>query len=168
MRRILLRAGGTALVLAAILGFNVVYGNLLNSVQDMLILCGIYIILAVSLNVVNGLTGQFSIGHAGFMAVGAYVGGAMSYPMWTAAKTALEKAHPRWTDTQLLDAFTASHWWLLPLTMVAGGIVAAIFGWLVGVPSLRLRGDYLAIVTLGFGEIIRVLITNTPKISAKL
>src|SRR5213082_1359717 len=73
MRRLLLRLTGAAAVLVLILGFNLINGRLLSSVQDMLVLCGIYIILSVSLNIVNGLTGQFSIGHAGFMAVGGYV-----------------------------------------------------------------------------------------------
>jgi branched-chain amino acid transport system permease protein len=168
MRRLLFRAGGTAAALAVILGLNLLYGNLLNSVQDMLILCGIYVILAVSLNIVNGLTGQFSIGHAGFMAVGAYVGGALSFPMWNAFKEAAKKANPSFSDARILESFVGGHWWVLPVAMLLGGSVAAVFGWAVGVPSLRLRGDYLAIVTLGFGEIIRVLITNTNKISPKL
>src|SRR5258708_955809 len=139
-----------------------------DSIEDMLIQAGIAIILAVSLNMVNGFTGQFSIGHAGFMAVGAYAGGALSYPLWIAGKKAIAGAHMNWSDAQVLSAFSSSHWWLLPATMLLGGAVAAIFGWAVGVPSLRLRGDYLAIVTLGFGEIIRVLLNNTNTISPKL
>ncbi len=96
--------------------------------------------LAVSLNIVNGFTGQFSIGHAGFMAVGAYAGAAVAFKF-----------------PGLQNGFG-----LLIATLV-GGTVAALFGYVVGVPSLRLRGDYLAIVTLGFGEIIRVLLENTDK-----
>lgn len=164
MKRLLLRFVTLAVGFAVILGVNVVFGNLKNSVQDMLILCGIYIILAVSLNIVNGLTGQFSIGHAGFMAVGAYVSAAISFPMWKA----MQAANPRMPTADMLSAFSASHWWLVPVGMLAGGAVAAVFGWAVGVPSFRLRGDYLAIVTLGFGEIIRVLITNTDKLSKSL
>jgi branched-chain amino acid transport system permease protein len=90
----------------------------------------INVILAVSLNLINGHTGQFSLGHAGFMAVGGYI----------AAKITL--------------VFGAA--FFLP-ALAAGGLVAALVGLAVGVPSLRLRGDYLAIVTLGFGEIIRVV-----------
>src|SRR5258706_11638942 len=101
---------------------------------------GIAIILAVSLNLVNGLTGQFSIGHAGFMAVGAYV------------SAVLLMRGPAEDPYRLF--FIAS--------IAAGAGAAALAGWLVGKPSLRLRGDYLAIVTLGFGEIIRVIIENTP------
>src|SRR5712671_1511597 len=100
---------------------------------------GIAIILAVSLNLVNGLTGQFSIGHAGFMAVGAYV------------SAVLLMRGPAEDPYRLF--FIAS--------IAAGAGAAALAGWLVGKPSLRLRGDYLAIVTLGFGEIIRVVIENT-------
>ncbi len=98
----------------------------------------IYIILTVSLNLINGFTGQFSIGHMGFAAVGAY----------TSA-----------TITTILFKFP-SHGFVPYLvfigSMILGGIVAALVGFLIGLPTLRLRGDYLAIVTLAFGEIIRV------------
>ena len=101
---------------------------------------GIAIILAVSLNFVNGLTGQFSIGHAGFMAVGGYV-------------SAVMLMHGPEEDPYRLFFCAAT---------LTGASAAALAGWLVGKPSLRLKGDYLAIVTLGFGEIIRVIIENTP------
>ena len=101
---------------------------------------GIAVILAVSLNLVNGLTGQFSIGHAGFMAVGGYV------------SAVLLMRGPQ--DDPYRIFFV--------LAVLAGAGAAAVAGYLVGKPSLRLRGDYLAIVTLGFGEIIRVSIENTP------
>jgi len=101
---------------------------------------GIAIILAVSLNLVNGLTGQFSIGHAGFMAVGAYVSAVMMM------RGPVEDPYRLF--------FLAS--------ILVGAGAAAGAGWLVGKPSLRLRGDYLAIVTLGFGEIIRTVIEHTP------
>src|SRR5213082_1652193 len=100
---------------------------------------GIAIILAVSLNLVNGLTGQFSIGHAGFMAVGGYV-------------SAVVLMNGPQEDPYRI---------FFVLAMLAGAAAAAVMGWIVGKPSLRLRGDYLAIVTLGFGEIIRVVIENT-------
>ena len=111
---------------------------------NILMLIGINIILAVSLNLVNGHTGQFSLGHAGFMAVGAYASTALT------VYTDLGKSLPAWV--------------LFPMALFAGGLIAALFGLLVGVPSLRLKGDYLAIVTLGFGEIIRVIIQNTESI----
>jgi branched-chain amino acid transport system permease protein len=109
-----------------------------------LVVAGINIILAVSLNIVNGFTGQFSIGHAGFMAVGAY----------TAAKIVMATRDV--ASTPLAEQF------IFLGALVAGMLTAALAGFAVGMPSLRLRGDYLAIVTLGFNEIIRVIIENTP------
>ena len=112
---------------------------------------GINIILAVSLNLINGHTGQFSLGHAGFMAVGGY----------TAAKLTLVFS-PRLV--QVMPDFLQPVFFLIVL--LVGGIVAAVVGLAVGVPSLRLRGDYLAIVTLGFGEIIRVVFQNMEAVGA--
>jgi branched-chain amino acid transport system permease protein len=108
---------------------------------------GVNIILAVSLNIVNGMTGQFSIGHAGFMAVGAYLAGVTSLELKDVAVSFLPVA--------------ASDQVLFLVALLVGGMAAALCGFLVGLPSLRLRGDYLAIVTLGFGEIIRVFVQNT-------
>ncbi len=105
---------------------------------------GIAIILATSLNLINGHTGQFSLGHAGFMAVGGF------FSAWISLNV----------------GETANAFWYFPLSLIAGGMLAAFVGLLVGVPSLRLRGDYLAIVTLGFGEIIRVVAQNTEAIGA--
>jgi branched-chain amino acid transport system permease protein len=104
------------------------------------------VVLAVSLNVVNGFTGQFSLGHAGFMAVGAY----------TAAKVTLAFAGTRlgFVPDAVADQL------VFAVALAAGMGAAALAGFLVGMPSLRLRGDYLAIVTLGFGEIIRSIIEN--------
>ncbi len=109
---------------------------------------GVNVVLAVSLNVVNGFTGQFSLGHAGFMSVGAYA----------TAKTMLALADVRISVLPL----AASDALLFALALAVGMAAAALAGLLVGMPSLRLRGDYLAIVTLGFGEIIRSLIQATP------
>ena len=97
-----------------------------------LLIIGINIILAASLNLINGYTGQFSLGHAGFMAVGAYVG----------------------------VVLTANFHMPFVVALIAGGIAAGFLGFLVGIPTLRLRGDYLAIITLGFGEIIRITLNN--------
>jgi len=118
------------------------------SAQIILMMAGINVILAVSLNVVNGFTGQFSIGHAGFMAFGAY----------TAAKITMAL---RGTDILGLPPGTSDQV-VFFLALLSGMVTAAGAGLLVGMPSLRLRGDYLAIVTLGFNEIIRVIIENTP------
>jgi branched-chain amino acid transport system permease protein len=109
-----------------------------------IIYIGIMISLAVSLNLINGFTGQFSLGHAGFMAVGAYT---------SAVITTYLAAHG-----YAMTGMTGVLSFLLAL--VVGGAFAAVAGLGVGIPSLRLRGDYLAIVTLGFNEIIRVIIQN--------
>jgi branched-chain amino acid transport system permease protein len=101
---------------------------------------GISIIMAVSLNLINGYTGQFSLGHAGFMAVGGYTAAVIT------------------NHFGQLNAVAANGVFLVAL--LAGGLAAAVAGLLVGIPTLRLRGDYLAIVTLGFGEIIRVIFQN--------
>ena len=101
---------------------------------------GINIILAVSLNLINGYTGQFSLGHAGFMAVGAYTAAVITNQFST-----------------LSPALAAV---IFPLALIAGGLLAAVAGLIVGIPTLRLRGDYLAILTLGFGEIIVVVLQN--------
>jgi branched-chain amino acid transport system permease protein len=117
-------------------------------------LVGVNVILAVSLNIVNGMTGQFSIGHAGFMAVGAYIAGKFSFELRDLAVSGL----PVVVSDQLLFL----------LAILLGGTAAAACGFLVGLPSLRLKGDYLAIVTLGFGEIIRVIIQNTEALGGAL
>lgn len=111
-------------------------------------ICGINVMLAVALNLVNGTTGQFSIGHAGFMAVGAYAGAIVSHVL----EVPVHHVFPGIAG----DVLTF-------VPAILGGILAAgVAGVMVGVPSLRLRGDYLAIVTLGFGEIIRISIESTP------
>jgi branched-chain amino acid transport system permease protein len=116
-------------------------------------LAGINIILAVSLNLINGFTGQFSIGHAGFMAIGAYGSGWMALTFGPPLQGAL---------AFLPDE--AARAVVIVVSLAFGALLAALGGLLVGVPSLRLRGDYLAIVTLGFGEIIRVVILNIEAI----
>lgn len=119
---------------------------------QILLLAGINVILAASLNLANGVAGQFSIGHAGFFAVGAYAAACVSVyagphlAAWGLAPGVLR-------DSALLVAAS-----------LAAMLAAGIAGWLVGMPSLRLRGDYLAIVTLGFGEIIRVVILNVAAV----
>ena len=117
-------------------------------------LIGINITLAVSLGLINGLAGQFSIGHAGFMAVGGYTATYLTvyYGRQIAALA----------GGTLADGAGASV--VMVLSLVAGAFAAAVAGLVVGIPSLRLKGDYLAIVTLGFGEIIRVVILNIPAV----
>lgn len=110
---------------------------------------GISIIMAVSLNLINGHTGQFSLGHAGFMAVGGF----------TAARLTL-------AFSSTVPPDSAAGIALFVAAMLLGGLTAAVTGLAVGLPSLRLRGDYLAIVTLGFGEIIRVVFQTSEGFGA--
>ncbi len=132
-------------LLAVLLASDFFLPSLLNPyVYQILILCAVNVILAVSLNLVNGFTGQFSIGHAGFMALGGYASAALVFYVGRDIG-----AHPAW---------------LFAGGLLLGGLVAAAAGYLVGLPSLRLRGDYLAIVTLGFGEIIRTVILNVDAV----
>ncbi|MDQ3804030.1 MAG: branched-chain amino acid ABC transporter permease [Acidobacteriota bacterium] len=113
-------------------------------------LAGVNVILAVSLNLINGFTGQFSIGHAGFMAIGAY------------SSAYLTVYHGQAWERQFAGAVgeTLAGVVVFLLAIAVGAVVAGLAGLVVGVPSLRLRGDYLAIVTLGFAEIIRIVILN--------
>jgi branched-chain amino acid transport system permease protein len=121
---------------------------------EILALTGIAVILAVSLNLITGFTGQFSIGHAGFMAVGAYASVFMTVYFSQGAETWL---------TSLVGATVAQSLVFLGV-IIFGALVAALAGLVVGIPSLRLRGDYLAIVTLGFAEIIRIIILNIDRV----
>ena len=131
------------LILAIVASY---FSGLINSYdRGVWIDCGINIILAVSLNLILGHTGQFSLGHAGFMSVGGY----------TAAKISLVFSPGVPEPMRPL---------LLLSALLSGGLLAAAAGLLVGVPSLRLKGDYLAIVTLGFAEIIRVILQNTEAV----
>jgi branched-chain amino acid transport system permease protein len=128
-----------SLIVLIIVGFIFDFG--FNSYVHLILLFSLVnCLLSMSLNLVNGYTGQFSLGHAGFMAIGAY-----------------------------FTAYASTKWNFMPeslrfveffLFAIGAGLVAAVAGFLVGLPSLRLKGDYLAIVTLGFGEIIRVTLLN--------
>jgi len=112
-----------------------------------LMLSGISITMAVSLNLINGFTGQFSIGHAGFMAVGAYTSAFFSINYGIPLANSLGNGTLGWAVA-------------LTLATVVGAVMAGVAGLVVGIPSLRLKGDYLAIVTLGFGQIIVVFLNN--------
>lgn len=135
--------------IAVSLGVSLMSGQIDAYYMDIALNVGINIILAVSLNLVNGHTGQFSLGHAAFMSVGAY--GASIFTLEASGKLIPLLGGPGALATGV--AFL--------IALVIGGLFAAICGWLVGMPSLRLRGDYLAIVTLGFNEIVRVVLQNT-------
>jgi branched-chain amino acid transport system permease protein len=123
---------------------------LIEYVLRVVLLAGINIVLAVGLNLINGTTGQFSIGHAGFMAVGAY----------GAAFTGTLLRGVVGNQGIVGDAF------IFNVALLVGAALAAATGVVVGVPSLRLKGDYLAVVTLGFGEIIRILFNNASMFGA--
>src|SRR5690349_5754349 len=119
-------------------------------------LCAVYVVLALSLNLVNGFTGLFSLGHAGFMAVGAYTCALLTMtPEQKEVNFFLEPIVP-WLARLSLPFVPA---------LVVAGLVAALFGFLIGAPVLRLKDDYLAIATLGFAEIIRVVLTNVQSVT---
>ena len=119
-------------------------------------LCAINIILALSLNLINGFTGLFSLGHAGFMAVGAYTCAILTMsPEQKEVNYVLQPIVPWLANVQL--PFVPA--------LIISGLFAGFIGWLLGVISLRLRDDYLAIATLGFSEIIRVLLTNAQSVT---
>jgi branched-chain amino acid transport system permease protein len=119
-------------------------------------LCGIYIILALSLNLINGFTGLFSLGHSGFMALGAYVSALLT--MSPAQKEVNFFMAP------IIAPLANIQLPFIPALVIAG-LVAGFAGFLIGSPVLRLRDDYLAIATLGFSEIIRVVITNLQSVT---
>ena len=111
-------------------------------------LCLIYAIIGLSMNLTNGFAGQFSLGQAGFMAIGAYVVGIFTVPVELRGNVFYAvPMNPLIADIEL------------PLwgALILGGVLAALFAFLVGTPVLRLHGDYLAIATLGFSEIIRIV-----------
>ena len=134
------------LVLVAVACYFGIFGlqqNLNRSTTILLEKAAVAMILAVSLNLVVGFLGELSLGHAGFMCVGAYLG----------AKTALALTAAMGPGNELL---------VLIICLLVGGVAAAACGVVIGLPALRLRGDYLAIVTLAFGEIVRSLFENLP------
>ena len=125
-------------ILSAGLLIPVLSGGLKNYYIGIIISALINVIMAVSLNLVTGLLGHLALGHSAFMAVGAYASAMVSI------KIGLNNPM------------------MFPLALLFGGVCAALVGILIGIPALRLRGDYLAIITLGFGEIVRILIINMP------
>lgn len=138
--------GGLLVLAFLLLQSTLASGAISDYILTILTLCGINIILAVSLNVATGYLGQLPLGHAGFMAVGAYAGGIFLKAVPFAQSAGLSRIG------------------LIAVAILVGGAIAAIFGILIGIPALRLKGDYLAIITLGFGEIIRVVLQNIDKV----
>ncbi|MEE1025012.1 MAG: branched-chain amino acid ABC transporter permease, partial [Acutalibacteraceae bacterium] len=127
-------------IFTVILGIMSVTGSLSSSSIILIEKIAISVMLAVSLSVVVGFLGELSLGHAGFMCVGAYFGGKVA---------------------SILEPIFGNEYLALIVSVVTGGVVAAICGVIIGLPALRLRGDYLAIVTLAFGEIVRSLFMNS-------
>jgi branched-chain amino acid transport system permease protein len=149
-----LRIAIAAGVAALLFGGDVLVEQLFSGyVRRIILLAGINVILAVGLNLINGTTGQFSIGHAGFMAVGAYAAAFCATQLQPAIAGLLGGGG-------LAGAVTFN------AGLLIGAAAAGFAGLLVGIPSLRLRGDYLAVVTLGFGEIIRILFNNASFLGA--
>jgi branched-chain amino acid transport system permease protein len=141
-------AAGLALACAALVGLDLASDALVpdSSVRQLLMLACCNVVVALSLNVINGMAGQFSIGHAGFLALGAYTAALVTSHL----HQAFGGGDPTFVHSLLV----------VPVSLVAAALVAGAFGFLVGLPSLRLRGDYLAIVTLGFAEIVRLVIST--------
>ena len=133
----------------AIDGFDSYQRRILN-------LCAIYAILGLSMNLINGFTGLFSLGHAGFMAVGAY-----TTALLTMSQTVKNQIFYLEPIAPWLENITMP---FLPALLISG-ILTAFVAFLIGAPALRLRDDYLAIATLGFSEIIRIIFTNTQTIT---
>lgn len=119
-------------------------------------LCAIYVVLGLSMNLINGFTGQFSLGHAGFMAVGAYTTAILTMPQVVKTQNFFMVPMIKPLDSIAMPFFPA---------LIIAGILSAFVAFLIGAPALRLKGDYLAIATLGFAEIIRVIFTNTQSIT---
>ena len=147
----------TILSIILLAAFLWIAGRQLDSYKIRILnLCAIYAILALSLNLINGFTGLLSLGHAGFMAVGAYTTALLT--MSAATKQQNFFLEP---IVKPLASITLP---FLP-ALIIGGLLSAGIAFLIGAPTLRLRGDYLAIATLGFSEIIRIIFTNTQSIT---
>ena len=142
------RFGSIGLAVLVSFGIGMIAQGSSGTVSRLIALAGLYVTLAVSLNLINGITGQFSIGHAAFYQVGSY--------------TAAFLASILLSRGVISNLGTPIPWVLV--AVATSLVTAGIAGLFIGLPSLRLRGDYLAIVTLGFGEILRIIIQNTPQL----
>ena len=118
--------------------------------------CMVYSICALSLNLIQGYTGQFSLGSAGFMAIGAYATGILSLPLETRDTVYYLEPMASWLAGIHLPFLAA---------LIVGALLAGLFAFLIGFPVLRLKGDYLSIATLGFSEIIRIVLNNAQSVT---
>ncbi len=139
---------GVAVVLVVVTILDFTFDKILpdSSLRQLLLLAACNVLVALSLNVINGMAGQFSIGHAGFLGLGGYTSAVVSANLHAALGGG--------------EATFARSFVVVPVALLASALVAGLFGFLVGLPSLRLKGDYLAIVTLGFAEILRLLVAT--------
>lgn len=147
----------TAFIIFAVL-LTLLDGNVIgdNYVRRILNLSAIYAIVSVSMNLVNGFTGLFSLGQAGFMAIGAYTVAILTVPL---------KYRPNIFYVVDQNPILAQIELPFAVALILGGLFAALVAVLIGLPVLRLKSDYLAIATLGFSEIIRIIITNAQSIT---
>ena len=145
LRRILI----SFVMLAAIIGLEFGFERIVPDAawRQLALFAMVNVVVALSLNVINGLAGQFSIGHAGFVGIGAYTGAVIAGNL-----------HQKLGGGP--DAHFGNSFIVMPVALLAAGLMAGLFGLVVGLPSLRLKGDYLAIVTLGFAEIFRLVIAT--------
>ncbi|MDR0718648.1 MAG: branched-chain amino acid ABC transporter permease [Treponema sp.] len=147
----------TIISIAVVLLFVLMAGKIFSTFQLRIFnLCGIYVILALSLNLINGFTGLFSLGHSGFMAIGAYVSALLTMSP--------SQKEMNFFMTPIVPILANIELPFIPALIIAG-LSAALAGFLIGTPVLRLRDDYLAIATLGFSEIIRVVLTNLQSVT---
>ncbi|MEG2372362.1 MAG: branched-chain amino acid ABC transporter permease [Hydrogenoanaerobacterium sp.] len=147
----------TLIFFVALIAFIFLANTFFDSyIRRILSLCAIYTIMGLSMNLVNGFTGMFSLGQAGFMAIGAYTVAIFTVPIEQRATVFyLEPMHPA----------IANVYMPFIVALILGGLLSAVAAFLIGAPVLRLRGDYLAIATLGFSEIIRIVFTNLQTIT---
>ena len=138
-----------SMLIYAVLLYAMSSGSITRYLRGILMTIFINIILAASLNLTTGFLGQIALGHAGFMSIGAYSAAPFVKYIESTGVVLLADGSP-----------TPQGQLFFVLSLLLGGCLAAVFGLLVGIPALRLKGDYLAIITLGFGEIIRSLIEN--------
>src|SRR5215468_6230353 len=150
-RRIPLASLTPVLLLVALIGLEFGFDKILPDAawRQVAMFAMVNVIVALSLNVINGMAGQFSIGHAGFVGIGGYTSAVVAANV----HEMLGGGEPTFARSFVV----------VPVSLLASATLAGLFGLLVGLPSLRLRGDYLAIVTLGFAEIFRLLVASAPR-----
>jgi branched-chain amino acid transport system permease protein len=144
LRRVLTLLALVAVVVGLEIGFEHIVPDA--AWRQLALFAMVNVVVALSLNVINGMAGQFSIGHAGFVGIGAYTGAIIAGHLHAVLGGG---------DVLFKNSFV-----VMPAALLAAGAIAGVFGLLVGLPSLRLKGDYLAIVTLGFAEIFRLVIAT--------